>query len=70
MLCLRRRGRWHAAILQLLGLRLRRDRSWVMAHFADPDKLSPGSGMPPYSDLSPADLESLTSYVMSIPKTN
>jgi mono/diheme cytochrome c family protein len=54
----------------LNGLRLRRERSWVMAHFADPDKLSPGSGMPPYSDLSPEDLDSLTNYVMSIPKTN
>ncbi len=54
----------------LNGLRLRRDRSWVMAHFADPDKLSPGSGMPPYGDLSPEDLDRLTNYVMSIPKTN
>ncbi len=52
------------------GLRLRRERSWVLAHFADPDKLSPGSGMPPYGDLSAEDLDRLTSYVMSIPKTN
>jgi ubiquinol-cytochrome c reductase cytochrome b subunit len=54
----------------LNGLRLRRERSWVVAHFADPDKLSPGSGMPPYGDLSPEDLDRLTSYVMSIPRTN
>ncbi len=52
----------------LNGLRSRRERSWVVAHFADPDKLSPGSGMPPYSDLSAEDLDKLTNYVMSIPK--
>jgi ubiquinol-cytochrome c reductase cytochrome b subunit len=52
----------------LNGLRSRRERSWVEAHFADPEKLSPGSGMPPYSDLSPEDLDRLTSYVLSIPR--
>ena len=53
---------------ELNGLRLRRERSWVQAHFMDPEKLSPGSGMPPFDDLSSQDLDSLTDYVLSIPK--
>jgi ubiquinol-cytochrome c reductase cytochrome b subunit len=52
----------------LNGLRSRRERSWVEAHFADPEKLSPGSGMPPYSDLATDDLDKLTTYVLSIPR--
>jgi ubiquinol-cytochrome c reductase cytochrome b subunit len=51
----------------LNGLRLRHDREWVKAHFADPDKLSPGSEMPPFN-FKPQELEQITSYVMSIPK--
>ncbi len=51
----------------LNGLHLRHDRKWVEDHFADPDSLSPGSGMPPFS-FNPQDLEKITTYVMSIPK--
>ena len=51
----------------LNGLRLRHDREWVKAHFADPDKLSPGSEMPPFN-FKPQELEQITSYIMSIPK--
>lgn len=51
----------------LNGLRLRHDRSWVAAHFLDPEKLSPGTEMPAFK-LNPQDLDSLTNYVMSIPK--
>jgi ubiquinol-cytochrome c reductase cytochrome b subunit len=52
----------------LNGVRSRHDRAWVLGHFSDPDKFTPGSGMPPFDDLSQADLESLTDYVMAIPK--
>jgi ubiquinol-cytochrome c reductase cytochrome b subunit len=52
----------------LNGVHLRHDRSWVKDHFADPAKLSPGSEMPPFDSLTPQDLDSLTDYVMSIPK--
>jgi ubiquinol-cytochrome c reductase cytochrome b subunit len=52
----------------LNGVHLRHDRTWVKDHFADPEKLSPGSGMPPFDNLTPQDLDSLTDYVMAIPK--
>jgi ubiquinol-cytochrome c reductase cytochrome b subunit len=51
----------------LNGLRLRHDRKWVEAHFADPDKLSPGSEMPPYV-FNAQDLDHITTYLLSIPK--
>ena len=51
----------------LNGLHLRHERSWVKGHFVDPEKLSPGSGMPPFDNLTPQDLDSLTDYVLSIP---
>lgn len=52
----------------LNGLHLRHDRQWVEGHFQDPEKFTPGSGMPPYDNLSQQDLNRLTDYVMSIPK--
>ncbi len=50
----------------LNGLSKRESRSWVEDHFADPQKLMPGSIMPPYK-LSPGDLESLTTYLFALP---
>jgi hypothetical protein len=38
-----------------------------MEHFVDPEKLSPGSFMPPYK-LPQKDLESLTSYLFTLPE--
>ncbi len=51
----------------LNGLSKRQSRSWVEEHFANPQKLSPGSIMPPYK-LSPKDMESLTSYLFALPE--
>jgi len=51
----------------LNGLSKRRTRDWVERHFADPQKLSPGSIMPPYK-LSPKDLDNLTSYLFALPE--
>ena len=51
----------------LNGLARRESRSWVEDHFADPQKLSPGSVMPPYR-LAPKDLENLTSYLFALPE--
>ncbi len=51
----------------LNGLRQRREKKWVEAHFADPKKYSPTTTMPPYKFKSP-DLEKITSYIMSIPR--
>ncbi|HWB85534.1 MAG TPA: cytochrome b N-terminal domain-containing protein [Bryobacteraceae bacterium] len=50
----------------LNGLSRRRARDWTEQHFADPQKLSPGSIMPPYK-LSPTDLDHLTSYLFVLP---
>jgi ubiquinol-cytochrome c reductase cytochrome b subunit len=50
----------------LNGIAKRQSRSWVEDHFADPQKLSPGSIMPPYR-LSQKDLANLTSYLMALP---
>ncbi|HLK65634.1 MAG TPA: cytochrome b N-terminal domain-containing protein [Bryobacteraceae bacterium] len=51
----------------LNGLAKRQTRSWVEDHFADPQKLSPGSIMPAYK-LSPRDLDNLTTYLFSLPE--
>jgi ubiquinol-cytochrome c reductase cytochrome b subunit len=50
----------------LNGLAKRQTRSWVEDHFADPQKLSPGTIMPPYP-MSPQDRDNLTSYLFSLP---
>ncbi len=52
----------------LNGERSRHDRAWTLGHFSEPEKYTPGSQMPPFDDLSMPDLESLTDYVMAIPK--
>ena len=51
----------------LNGPSKRRSRSWVERHFADPQKLAPGSVMPPYR-LPSQDMENLTSYLFSLPE--
>jgi ubiquinol-cytochrome c reductase cytochrome b subunit len=50
------------------GLAFRRDKPWVVEHFQDPQKLSPGTSMPPYKQLKPDDLENLTHYIMMVPR--
>jgi ubiquinol-cytochrome c reductase cytochrome b subunit len=51
----------------LNGLSKRRTRDWVESHFADPQKLSPGSFMPAYK-FSPKDLNNITSYLLALPE--
>ena len=51
----------------LNGISKRQSRSWVEEHFADPQKMAPGSIMPP-DKLSPKDLENLTSYLFALPE--
>jgi cbb3-type cytochrome oxidase cytochrome c subunit len=50
----------------LNGLSKRQSRSWVEDHFANPQKLVPGSVMPAYK-LSEKDLENLTTYLFALP---
>jgi mono/diheme cytochrome c family protein len=51
----------------LNGLARRQARSWVDDHFANPQKLSPGSIMPPYQ-LSAEDKKNLTAYLFTLPE--
>ncbi len=44
----------------------RRTREWIVEHFASPQKLSPGSVMPPYR-FTPAETERVTSYLLALP---
>jgi ubiquinol-cytochrome c reductase cytochrome b subunit len=50
----------------LNGLAARRSRQWVAAHFQSPQKLSPGSIMPPYR-FSSAEENALISYLFTLP---
>lgn len=50
----------------LNGLAGRRSRDWVEEHFVNPQKMSPGTSMPPYK-LNSRDMDRLTSYVMALP---
>jgi ubiquinol-cytochrome c reductase cytochrome b subunit len=51
----------------LNGISKRQSRSWVEDHFANPQKMVPGSIMPAYK-LRPRDLENLTSYLFALPE--
>jgi len=51
----------------LNGVAKRQTRSWVDDHFANPQKLSPGSIMPPYR-FSAEDKKNLTAYLFSLPE--
>jgi ubiquinol-cytochrome c reductase cytochrome b subunit len=53
----------------LNGLSKRQSRSWVIAHFIDPQKLAPGSIMPSYK-LPREDLETLTTYLFALPEVS
>lgn len=50
----------------LNGLNRRRSADWVIGHFADPQKFSPGSTMPPYK-LSSKESDRLTAYLLALP---
>ncbi|MBS1873750.1 MAG: cytochrome b N-terminal domain-containing protein [Acidobacteria bacterium] len=50
----------------LNGLATRRSRAWIEEHFANPQKMSPGTVMPPYK-LAPKDGEALIKYLMNLP---
>ena len=51
----------------LNGLAARRNREWVIEHFANPQKMSPGTIMPPYR-FNAKDLDSITSWLLALPK--
>ena len=45
----------------------RRTRAWLIAHFKDPQELSPHSKMPPYDDLSERELDDMAEYLLALP---
>lgn len=50
----------------LNGVSMRRSREWIAQHFENPQKLSPGTIMPPYRFAS-SDQDTLISYLLSLP---
>ncbi|MEP7367041.1 MAG: c-type cytochrome, partial [Acidobacteriota bacterium] len=50
----------------LNGVGKTRTRQWLVDHFVNPQKLSPGSTMPPYP-LPEKEMGALTSYLMQLP---
>jgi ubiquinol-cytochrome c reductase cytochrome b subunit len=50
----------------LNGLGLRRTEAWTIAHFVDPQKVSPGTSMPAYK-FAPKDMQDMVSYLFTLP---
>jgi ubiquinol-cytochrome c reductase cytochrome b subunit len=50
----------------LNALEKRRSREWVVEHFKEPQKLSPGTVMPPYR-FSGREMDRITSYLLALP---
>lgn len=53
--------------IELKHVARRRTRAWLLAHFKDPQELSPHSKMPPYDDLPERDLNDMTDYLLALP---
>jgi ubiquinol-cytochrome c reductase cytochrome b subunit len=51
----------------LNGLAKRRDKEWIVGHFLEPQKYSPGTVMPPYRFAS-RDMENITAYLLVLPE--
>jgi mono/diheme cytochrome c family protein len=50
----------------LNGLTNRRNEAWVIEHFQNPQKMSPGTPMPPYK-FSAMDMQNEVSYLFTLP---
>jgi ubiquinol-cytochrome c reductase cytochrome b subunit len=50
----------------LNGLSGRRTEAWTAEHFVDPQKMSPGTSMPPYK-FSTTDMQNIVSYLFTLP---
>lgn len=44
----------------------RKGREWILGHFKEPQKYSPGSAMPSYTALGEEDLKALTEYLLTL----
>ena len=50
----------------LNGLASRRNQAWTISHFENPQKMSPGTSMPPYK-FSQTDMQNMVSYLFTLP---
>lgn len=50
----------------LNGISGRRSREWLVEHFENPQKMSPGTVMPAYK-FNPKDMDSITKYLLALP---
>jgi mono/diheme cytochrome c family protein len=50
----------------LNGLATRRTEAWTREHFSNPQKMSPGTPMPPYK-FSNQDMDAMVSYLFTLP---
>ena len=50
----------------LNGVGARRDKAWLVAHFNDPQKMSPGTIMPPYK-LGAQDMDHMIQFLLALP---
>lgn len=53
---------------ELNGVMFRRDQAWLVGHFNEPQKYSPGSPMPPYQ-LPPPQMDTMVKWLLSLPPT-
>ena len=53
--------------LELKHVAGRRDKALLVAHFKDPQDLSPHSKMPPYDDLPERNLNEIADYLLALP---
>ena len=58
-------GNDHGIVLRHVASR--RDKTWLIAHFKDPQDLVPHSKMPPYDDLPERDLTDMADYLLALP---
>jgi len=49
----------------LNGLSQRRTEAWTIEHFANPQKMSPGTPMPPYK-FTPQEMQNIVSYLFTL----
>lgn len=65
--CHRINGDGNGKGVELKHVATRRTRDWLIAHFKDPQEMSPHTKMPPYDDLPERDLNDMASYLLSLP---
>ena len=53
--------------VELKHVAQRRTRTWLIAHFKDPQEFVPHSKMPPFDNLPERDLQDIASYLLALP---